>query len=134
MALIRCKLKRAGGTHVHFGEGEDVRRYHFKPNDKDEHVAEVADEGDLARLLAVPEAYELHGNAKTAKPVETADDAPAEGGAENKSEPSPYDTYSRDELAAMLEARTGKKPHRKAGVDKLIAGLTELDQAEKSDG
>ncbi len=134
MALVRCKLKRAGGTHVHFGEGEDVRRYHFKPNDKDEHVAEITDEGDLARLLAIPEAYEPHGKTKAVKPVEPIVEATTEDSGEGKSEPGPYDTYNRDELAAMLEARTGKKPHHKAGADKLIAGLTELDAAEKSAG
>lgn len=138
MALVHCKLKRAGGTYVHFGEGEDARRYHFAPNDKDHHVAEVAHEDDLARLLAIPEAYELYGSkpAKPLKPVieETDSGADAENAnVTGDTEVSAYASYNRDELAAMVEARTGKKPHHKAGVDKLIAELTALDNTEKSD-
>lgn len=66
--LIRCKHERPGGSLVTFGfrDEEGYRAYNFKargPKGEDgkptgPHVAEVADEGDVATLLAIDSAYE----------------------------------------------------------------------------
>lgn len=51
--LIQCKLKRAGGTVIELGDTS----YHFKPNDKGDHVAEVTDDDHADTLLAITEGY-----------------------------------------------------------------------------
>lgn len=61
--LIRSKLIRAGGTNVEMGAGKDKRVYDFKPKDKEKpdenHVADVTNQADIARFLAIPEGYEI---------------------------------------------------------------------------
>lgn len=58
--LIRCKLERPKGSLVTFSYKDlpDYREYDFQPNAKGAHVADVADEGDAATLLAIDSAYE----------------------------------------------------------------------------
>lgn len=50
---IQCKLKRTNGSLVKLGD----TTYHFKPNDKGDHVAEVDDEDHADTLLAITEGY-----------------------------------------------------------------------------
>ncbi len=54
---IECILKRQGGTVVDLGG----KTYHFKPQDDGAHVAEVADDEHVEKLLAVSEAYQPYG-------------------------------------------------------------------------
>lgn len=54
--LIKCKLKRTNGSVVKLGDTS----YHFKPNDKGDHVAEVADDDHAETLLAITEGYEAY--------------------------------------------------------------------------
>ncbi len=53
---IKCILKRDGGTHVEI----DGINYHFTPNDKGDHVADVKDDLAIERLLSIKEAYEAY--------------------------------------------------------------------------
>lgn len=53
---IQCKLKRSAGTVVELGG----TTYHFKPNDKGDHVADVADDDHADTLLAITEGYEAY--------------------------------------------------------------------------
>lgn len=63
--LIRCKLERPKGSLVTFSYKDlpDYREYDFQPNAKGAHVADVADEGDAATLLAIDSAYEPYDEA-----------------------------------------------------------------------
>lgn len=53
---ILCKLKRANGSLVKL----DDTTYHFKPNAKGDHVAEVDDDDHAETLLAITEGYEAY--------------------------------------------------------------------------
>lgn len=65
---LECILKRKEGTRVELGGLE----YHFEPLADGAHVAEVADNAHMDRLLAVPEAYKVyHGKlSPKGKPTE----------------------------------------------------------------
>lgn len=52
---IESILKRKNGTKISLG-GID---YHFKPDEKGRHVANVTDQAHLAKLLSIPEGYRL---------------------------------------------------------------------------
>jgi hypothetical protein len=55
--LIQCLLKRPGGTHITMADGT---AYHFAPNERDDHVAEVPNQVHFARLLSITEAYRVY--------------------------------------------------------------------------
>lgn len=62
---VQCKLIREGGTKVDI----DNIEYHFKPNAKSEHVAEVTNKEHLARFLSISEGYTLPDDDEPAKPA-----------------------------------------------------------------
>ena len=72
--LIKCKLKREGGSKIKIG-GEE---YHFAPDDNGDHVAEVTNKEHANRFLEISEAYEAVGAKKRAKAVQAQ--APTEPG------------------------------------------------------
>ena len=72
--LIKCKLKREGGSRIKIG-GEE---YHFAPDDNGDHVAEVTNEAHANRFLEISEAYEAVGAKKQVKAVQAQ--APTEPG------------------------------------------------------
>jgi hypothetical protein len=66
--LIRCKIEREGGSHIDI----PPTMYHFAPNKKGDHVADVTDPDHIGRFLSITEAYELYepdGRKKKAAPV-----------------------------------------------------------------
>ncbi len=65
---IECILKRQGGTVVDL----DGKTYHFTPQADGAHVAEVADDEHIDKLLAVSEAYQQYDDG--AHVAEVADD------------------------------------------------------------
>lgn len=86
--LIRCKLIRAGGTRVEIGKSE----HHFigKSDEDLNHVCEVTNREHIAKLLTIPEAYELvdveqpKGRGKSGKKAGESQDTPsADGGDES---------------------------------------------------
>ncbi len=50
---IESIIKRPGGTKVTMGK----TLYHFKPDEKDQHVAEVEDQGHIAVFLGITDGY-----------------------------------------------------------------------------
>jgi len=72
--LIKCKLKREGGSKIKIGGVE----YHFVPDDNGDHVAEVTNEAHANRFLEISEAYEAVGAKKQVKAVQAQ--APTEPG------------------------------------------------------
>lgn len=92
---IQCKLKRAGGTVIELGDTS----YHFKPNDKGDHVAEVADDDHAETLLAITEGYEAYEQ----EPATGEQSAPSAGSGEAKA------TRTR-KSTKPAEASTGDEP------------------------
>lgn len=52
---IECILRRPGGTHVEL----PGKTYHFAPQEDGKHVADVAIEAHIERLISIPEAYRI---------------------------------------------------------------------------
>ena len=62
---IQCTIEREGGTHITLG----TTHYHFTPGPDGAHVAELDDPEHIARLLAIPEGYRIHGIKAATVPV-----------------------------------------------------------------
>lgn len=96
--LIRSKLHRNGGSKVHFGSGKERREYHFLPlhpkaahdDNRIDHVADVTNKEDLAKLLTIPEGYEIYDQ----------DDAPV-------AQPAPRTTVTGDSHGSSGSDRAG---------------------------
>jgi hypothetical protein len=71
--IIECILRRSGGTKIDIF-GQD---YDFQPNEQGAHVAEVADEQAIERLLSITEAYREYGVQASVK-TEQGDDEPTD--------------------------------------------------------
>lgn len=59
---LQCTLIRKGGTLVDLNGST----YHFAPNAEGDHVCDVSDDDDIARLLSIPEAYRIYRPKKAA--------------------------------------------------------------------
>lgn len=119
---ILCKEKVPGGKKIKL-DGID---YHFKPNDKGHHVAEIDNKDHVQNLKTIggyvvynPLAVEAE-EAEAAKQA-VADSTPVE---------DEYDAMSKDELAAEIEKRTGKAPHPNTAEKTMRAALRELDDED----
>lgn len=143
---IVCKLKREGGTKATIGS----ETYHFVQNLKDfpggEHVAEVSNNKHLARFLSISEAYCLPGGEEPEEKVpditddivetdkdkegnDSSVDEDGEDGAFEEPNESMYSMMERDELASLVEKRTGQPPHHRTGKERLIETLQSLNAA-----
>ena len=150
--LITSKLFRPGGTRVELGKGKDVRRYHFKPVDRNaklddaeiEHVCDITNAEDIGTLLAIKEGYEVHSSeigSKAKAAVKVAEQQHAEAdkvvadqkaaalaGTQPPAPPKPYASMNKPELLKAVAERTGKQPHGSAARSKLIEQLEALDK------
>ena len=117
---IRCKIEREGGTPVRIDETD----YHFTPNEKGDHVAEVSDPEHARKLLAVVEAYEPYG----VEYVESGGAAPPVVVAPVEKEPElkgpDYNGLTRKQLEDAYEAKFGKRPPKNSKDDTILAKLT----------
>lgn len=115
--LIQCLRIRPNGTTVSLGGAE----YHFAPRADLEgapHLCEVANTDHISRLLQI-DAYRIFapGKAEPAATAQAAPAAPVEGGAD-------LEALSLEGLQALYAETFGRKPHHKAGKDKLIEALS----------
>lgn len=94
---IESIIRRKNGTTVVLGETE----YQFGPSDGP-HIATVENEAHIERFLSIPEGFRVYG------------DQPAK-----QEDTSQEEANERDTLVAAYEAKYGKKPHYKMGMDKL---------------
>lgn len=115
---IRCKLERANGTQLTL----DQTDYNFQPNAAGAHVCEVTDKEHIARLLSIPEAYELYD--PTAPVVR---ELPAVTPPSTVA-PTPsvvdYTKFTRKRLDKAYKDKFGKKPSERAKNATIIAALT----------
>lgn len=107
---IECKLRRDGGTKVELGDIE----YHFEEQADGAHVADVTNEEHLARFLAIPEAYKIHGLAEkpAAKNAAPAKDKQADQVLLGSSvHPESFEingkTYSLGDIVAAAHTKSG---------------------------
>jgi hypothetical protein len=144
--LIYTKIKDRNATLVTMNDGT---RYAFVPNDDGDYVAEVEDKAHIERFLSIPEGYGVYSAdvipasvakealeaAKTAQDEADALAAEeAQKAAEGKNEPDeddqedapgiPLEAMTLHDLQALYEAELGRKPHHRAGMDKLIEDIT----------
>jgi hypothetical protein len=135
--LIRIKQtrKRAApgggfryGTTISLPQPDGgTRNYQFSPLDAKrpevDHVCDVTDKADVAKLLANPAGFEIHDSVMPArapeKPAASTEGAlpPAAGG---NGAASSYDAMSTAELRAAVAEKTGKKPHASTSKKKLL--------------
>ena len=81
--------------------------------------------------------YEIIEDAKAPKGrrivrIGASEPAPEKTDATDDNEPLGYDSgdqFSDDQLRAVIEQETGKKPHHKLGRDKLVEQFNELNAA-----
>lgn len=125
---IELKLKRTGGSEIDMGDGT---AYHFKPEDgrhESPHVAEVGDSGHVKRLLSI-EGYDIFDpEAPGAEPLPPLGDYEGEPTAPEIDAPAegadiPLEHMTETGLRAVYELELGKKPHHRAGMEKLIQDI-----------
>lgn len=115
--LIQCLRIRPHGTTVSLGGAE----YHFAPRADLEgapHLCEVENTDHISRLLQI-DAYRVFapGTADPAVPAPAAPAAPV-------AFETDFDALSLEALQSLYAKTFGRKPHHKAGRDKLIKALS----------
>lgn len=138
--LIRCKQSRRRATPSgapRFGSTIDLtpkgskekRLYRFKPLDStkpdENHVCDVTDQQDIAKLLAIPEGYEIHASelerratpkaAPAARALEPWPEQQAAPGAD-----ADKDKRTHKELLAAVAKKTDRKPSPATSRKKLL--------------
>lgn len=126
---IVCTLLRQGGTVVDFDEKfPPAAKYHFKPEtDGGPHVTEVTEKKHIARLLSIPEAYEMYdpdavieAAPQTDAPQETdAVAAPPTGDV-------PLDQKTDEELREYAKEKYGKTFHHNTKTATILAEIANL--------
>lgn len=100
MPLFKCKLKRAGGTKIEIGG----THYHFAEST---HTCVVENPEHAARLMQIPEAYELVEPRKAAPapdPEPAAEAAPATIDVDSMDKESLI-AFAQDTLGLKLDGR-----------------------------
>ena len=150
--LIRCKLKRPGGTKVTMADGTSIA---FQPDENGDHVALVSNPDHIQRLLSITEGYQIHslpapvapvadlGGAKPAPvilplPADLKDTAPsieppaiqiAPADAMPPSHPAPeaaggkLEDQTDDEIRSIFEEELKRKPHHNSKRETMIAQI-----------
>lgn len=140
--LIRCKQSRkhaAPGGAFHYGSTIDLtpigskekKVYLFKPLDAsrpdENHVCDVTDQADIAKLLAIPEGFEIHSSELARRAAPKAAKRPAPAPKPEKNDEGPADggngeaaAMSRGELLKAVAEKTGKRPSPATSKKKLL--------------
>ena len=138
--LILSKIKRAKGTFIEMADGT---RYAFLPNEAGDHVAEVENPKHIERLLSITEGYGVYSGEVIPASVVVAALAADEPDDDDQDEdedvdpiPEPVDMLlehmTLTDLKATYERELGRKPHHRAGVDKLIEDINEHREAKEA--
>ena len=123
--LILSKIKRNPGTFITMKDGT---RYAFMPNDAGDHVAEVENPAHIERLLSIPEGYGVYSGEVIPEGVVAAALASEGPQSADDETPDPVDMplehMTLADLQATFELELGRKPHHRAGIEKLIEDIT----------
>lgn len=133
--LIRCKLKRSGGSDITMANGDLIK---FRPDQNGDHVAMVTNPAHIDRLMSIPEGYGFHGMAGgTPDPVVPPEPKPEPVATVAHAAPEPdapeptaapdagmeLDAMTDDDLKAFFEKTVGRTAHHKAKRETLIAQI-----------
>ena len=138
--LILSKIKRAKGTFIEMADGT---RYAFLPNEAGDHVAEVENPKHIERLLSITEGYGVYSGEVIPASVVVAALAADEPDDDDQDEdedvdpiPDPVDMplehMTLTDLQATFARELGRKPHHRAGVEKLIEDITAHREAKEA--
>ena len=129
--LILSKIKRDPGTFITMA---DNTRYAFMPNEAGDHVAEVENPKHIEHLLSISEGFGIYSGEVIPESVVTAALASQEPPDQvfdpqspaTITEPvdMPLEHMTLTDLQATYERELGRKPHHRAGVEKLIEDIT----------
>lgn len=135
--LILSKIKRDPGTFITMA---DNTRYAFMPNEAGDHVAEVENPKHIERFLSIPEGFGIYSGEvipdsvvtaalePNSEPDPDADDDGDDSRYDDDLSPEPVDMplehMTLTDLQATYERELGRKPHHRAGPDKLIEDIT----------
>ena len=140
--LIQSKIKDRPLTLITM---QDNTRYAFEPNEAGDYVAEVENPKHIERLLSIPEGFCIYNSGEVilAAEAQAALEADDEGADEGEGEPDddgddaqydddlspepldmPLEHMTLTDLQATFERELGRKPHHRAGPDKLIKDIT----------
>lgn len=116
---IRCKIIRPGGSHIELWG----TTYHFAPNERNDHVAEVKDEKHIARFLEIKEGYEIYDPKERAALESEANELTE---LEQAVPPAvaEYSNWTRDELSAEYQRIFGKAASPLTKHETLVRKLT----------
>lgn len=133
--LILSKIKRNPGTFITMKDGT---RYAFMPNDAGDHVSEVEAPAHIERFLSIPEGFGVYspGEVIPASVVTEAldddgDDDSLDDDLSDEPDAMPLEHMTLADLQAIYEREIGRKPHHRAGADKLIEDITEHRAAQE---
>ena len=121
--LILSKIKDRPVTLITM---QDNTRYAFQPNEAGDYVAEVTNEAHIERFLSIPEGFAIYrAGRNNGEPVpdpgpqlETVPDPVPE------TPDMPLEHMTLADLQATFELELGRKPHHRAGIEKLIEDIT----------
>lgn len=116
---IRCKIIRKGGSHIDI----DGVVYHFAPNERDDHVAEVSEARHIQRFLSITEGYEPY-EAEVAQALEEQANQLTEVEARVPTAVLPYQQWTQEELRAEYERIFGRLAPPLAKHETLVKKLT----------
>lgn len=119
--IIQSLIKRPSGTLIELG----TTHYHFEPNEHDDHVCFIEQADHIECLLAITEGFCRYDSVVTDAP-EAQPEAPAHAylpELATESEPEAERHYSHEQLIELYIERFGKKPHWRAGIEKLLEEL-----------
>ena len=125
--LILSKIKRNPGTFVTMQDGT---RYAFMPNDAGDHVAEVENPTHIERFLSIPEGFGIYSGEVIPASVVTealddeGDDDSLDDDLSGEPDAMPLEHMTLADLQALYERELGRKPHHRAGAEKLIEDIT----------
>ena len=136
--LILSKIKRNPGTFIEMADGT---RYAFMPNDAGDHVAEVENPKHIERLLSISEGFGIYSGEVIPESVVAAALASQEPPDQvfdpqspaTITEPvdMPLEHMTLADLQATYERELGRKPHHRAGIEKLIEDITAHREAQE---
>ena len=114
---IECLLLRKGGTRVLLG----VTDYHFKPDAKGRHVADVKDVEHVGVFAGIKEGYRLLADEDQANPPGNGEGDEAK----TTSEPNPdgFDKFDRAALSDLYRQRFNEFPASALTKPKIIEAL-----------
>lgn len=126
--LIFTKVKDPNATLITMNDGT---RYAFEPNEAGDYVAEVENTTHIERFLSIPEGYGIYSGevipadvAREALDQPDDDDDDDDEAPDDEGDTIPLQAMTETDLRALYEAELGRKPHHRAGMERLIDEIT----------